>query len=189
MPVEKSKRIISTRSIVSIGLLIAVTIALQALSIVIPTAVNINLSLIPITIAAIMYGPIAGGIIGLVSGVMVLVSPNTVTVFMAINPVATIFTCLIKTSVAGIIAGLIAKLFTKKNQSFAGAVIASIIVPLINTGIFVIFCLLFFMEGLGLTDFGMIFTALIGLNFIFEVAINAVIGPTLYKVLEHVKLK
>ena len=177
----------TTRNIVALGLLIAVTVALQAVSIIIPTPVNMNLSLIPITIAAILYGPIAGGIIGLVSGVMVLVSPNTVTVFMAISPVATVFACLTKTAIAGVVAGLVAKLCEKKDKKVLGSILASILVPLINTGIFVIFCVCWFMEGLGLTSFGMIFTALIGVNFLIEIVINVVICPTLNNVLQQIQ--
>ena len=180
-------RFFTTKNIVSLGLLIAATVALQAISIIIPTPVNMNLSLIPITIAAILYGPIAGGIIGLVSGVMVLVSPNTVTMFMAISPVATVFACLTKTMIAGVVAGLVAKLCYHFDKKILGAVLASILVPVVNTGIFVIFCLCWFMEGLGLTSFGMIFTALIGVNFLIEVVMNVVICPTLNNVLQHVK--
>lgn len=40
-------------------------------------SVNITLSLIPIVIGAIVFGPLAGFILGLVNGVMVLLAPST----------------------------------------------------------------------------------------------------------------
>ena len=168
------------------GMLVAVEIVLQIISYLIPTAVNMNLGLIPIVLGAILYGPVVGGFIGLVNGVIILVSPNTVSLFMGINPTATVFTCLLKTSIAGVIAGFVAH-FLKEKHSILGAILASIIVPVVNTGIFVMFCYFFFKEGLGLPTFASIFTAFIGINFLFEVISTLVIGPSLTKILESVK--
>ena len=179
------KRKIETKTIVATGLLVAIEVILQFLSTVIPTGVNLNLSLIPITIGAVLYGPFVGAFLGLVCGAIILVSPNTVTVFMSISPAGTILACLLKTTVAGLLAGFVAKAFKEKND-FLGVVLASIVVPVVNTLIFVLVTFFFFMEGLGLTDFWSIFTVLVGINFIFEILTNVIVVPSLYKVLEQV---
>ena len=185
----EKRTLFDTKKIVGTGLLTALLIALQALSMVIPTGVNLNLSLIPITIGAILYGPLVGAFLGLVSGGVVLLSPNTVTFFMAISPVGTVIACLVKTTVAGLMAGFIYKWLNKVNDNFA-VILASVSVPLLNTLIFAVCTNIFFMGGLadlGVTNFIQIFTILIGFNFIFEIITNTIISPIIYRVLKVVK--
>ena len=184
----EKKRLFNTKMIVGTALLVAVEIILQLLSMILPTAVNLNLALVVITIGAIMYGPLVGGFLGFVNGAVILLSPNTVTVFMSISPVGTILVCLLKTTLAGVIAGFLFKWISKKNDA-AASVVASIIVPVINTLIFAIFTYFFFLNDLGLESFGQIFTILIGINFIFEIVTNTVISPMLYQILKRVVVK
>ena len=180
------KKRIDTKTIVLAGLLTALTILLQFLSTIIPTGVNLNLALVPITLGAVLLGPYVGAFLGLVCGAVILLSPNTVTVFMAISPVGTILACLLKTTIAGLLAGFVAKAFKEKNDLLS-VVLASIIVPLVNTLIFAIIVYFFFLEGLDLSDFWSIFTVLIGLNFLFEIVTNVIISPTTYKVINQIK--
>lgn len=180
------KKILNTRMIVGTALLTAVEVVLQLLSMILPTAVNLNLSLVVITIGALIYGPLVGGFLGLVNGAVILISPNTVTVFMSISPIGTVLTCLFKTTLAGVVAGFLAKWINKKND-IVGAVVASFAAPVINTGVFAIFTQLFFLKDLGLENFWQIFTVLIGVNFVFEIVTNMIISPTLYKILQRVK--
>ena len=184
----EKKRIFNTKMIVGAALLTALEIILQLLSMILPTAVNLNLALVVITIGAMMYGPIVGGFLGFVNGAVILLSPNTVTVFMSISPVVTILVCLLKTTLAGVVGGLLYKLISKKNDAVA-SIVASIIVPVINTTIFALFTYFFFMNGLGLESFGQIFTVLIGINFIFEIVTNTVISPSLHQILKRVVVK
>lgn len=178
----KNKRLFNIKTMVGTALLVAVEVVLQLVSMVLPTAVNLNLALVVITIGAIMYGPLVGGFLGLINGVVIVLSPNTVTVFMSISPVGTILTCLLKTAIAGFIGGLLFKWIGKKHDVI-GSVVASISVPLINTLVFALFTNFFFLDGLGLGNFGQIFTVLIGINFLFEIVSNVVISPTLYQIL------
>lgn len=171
---------ISNRTIAVTGLLLAIEIIFQCISMIIPGGVNFNLSLIPITIGAILFGPLVGCFLGLASGVIVLVSPNTVDVFFSVSPVATIFCCLIKTAFAGFFAGLIAKLLKKKHNTL-GSILASIIVPVFNTFIFSIFAYFFFKDALHFNNYGEILFALIGLNFLIEFVTTLIVAPTLYK--------
>lgn len=179
------KKRIDTKTIVTAGLLTAITIVLQFLSSIIPTGVNLNLALVPITLGAVLLGPYVGAFLGLVCGAVILLSPNTITIFMAISPLGTILACLLKTTIAGLVAGFVAKALKEKNDLLS-AVLASILVPLINTLIFVVVTYFFFLEGLGLPNFWSIFTILIGLNFIFEIITNVIISPTTYKVISQI---
>lgn len=186
----EKRKFFNTRMIATTGILLAVQILLQVvLMFIIPTPVNMNLGLIPIVLGAILYGPIVGGFLGFTSGVIVLLSPNTNDLFLAINPVATVFTCLLKTLLAGVLAGFIFNALKKKNN-FLGSILASITVPLVNTMVFAIFCYFFFKDGLlargfNVPTFGAIFTVLIGINFIVEILTTTVIGPSLYKIIEQ----
>lgn len=181
--------------IATTGILTGIEIVLQIIGNYInPGFANINLSLIPIAIGAILYGPIVGGFLGLVCGVMVIISPSTMQFFMPVNPVATIMVCLLKTTAAGVIAGLVMKLF-KEDKKIYGAILVSILVPVINTGIFALFAVLFFKEILkGMVDSSptiyanigaALFIGMIGINFILEVISSVILTPSLYKIIDH----
>ena len=191
----EKKKYFTTKMIATTGILVGIEIVLQIIGNYInPGFANINLSLIPIAIGAVMYGPLVGGFLGLVCGVMVLISPSTMQVFMPISPVGTIFTCILKTTLAGVVAGLVVKLF-KPEKKIYGVILASILIPVINTGIFSIFCLLFFkpiLEGMVTSspevysNIGVaLIVGVIGINFILEVISTVILTPSLYKITEH----
>ena len=163
------------------ALFTAAEIVLQVIGTLIPTSVNLNLSLIPITLGALFYGPVMGCYLGFVCGLLIMASPNTI-MFFEISPIGTVLACLFKTGLAGLLVGFIGKWLRNKND-IAGSIIASIAVPVVNTGIFVLVSYFFFMEGLGIPDFGTLFIAFIGVNFAFEVVTNSIIAPILYKTL------
>ena len=180
----QKEKLFLTKNIVGTAVLLAVEIVLQLLGGLIPTPVTINLSLLPITIGAIIFGPISGAFLGLISGVIVLLTPNTVTLFMAISPVGTVITCLTKTLLGGLFAGLAYIPFKEKQNKLVGIILASIIVPVVNTFMFSIFTMIFFLDGLNemgfnIQNYWMIFTAFIGFNFIFEIIANTVTSPTI----------
>ena len=116
----------------------------------------------------------------------------TLSYFYSISPVGTIVTCLLKTTLAGVVAGLLMMLFKKINKKTMGSIIVSILVPTINTGIFAIFCLVFFMERLSEINpnniASALFLGMIGFNYIFEVLTTSIITPSLLKIMEHVSV-
>ncbi len=188
----EKKRYFNTRMIATTGILTGIEIVLQIIGNYInPSFANINLSLIPIALGAILYGPIVGGFLGLVCGVMVLVSPSTMSVFFTLSPVGTVFACLLKTTLAGVIAGFVMKLC--KQRTMLGSILASILVPTINTGIFCIFAVIFFKplldsmvaQGTFHDTFGALFLGMVGVNFIFEIISTTILTPSLYKIIEH----
>ena len=189
------KRHFNTRMIATTGMLLALEIVLQIIGnyVVIPGGfANLNFSLIFIALGAILYGPIVGGLFGLVSGILTLFSPSTMSVFFSISPAGTILACLLKTTVAGVVAGIISKLL-KKNHDLLSSILASIVVPVLNTGIFALFTIIFFKPLLaGINPDSMaaaLFLGLIGFNFIFEVIVTVIVAPSLYKILLQVNSK
>ena len=188
----EKKKFFNTKMIATTGILLGVEIVLQLVGnyVVIPGGfANLNFSLIIITLGAILYGPLVGGFLGLVSGALTLFSPSTISYFFAVSPIGTILACLIKTTVAGVVAGFIFKALKNKND-LAGSILASIAAPILNTGIFAIFCVIFFKQRLLEINpdslAAALFLGMIGVNFIFEIIINVIVVPSLYKVVLRV---
>lgn len=180
----------SIHKITGIGLLIAISFVLTIIGNNISIGpVAINLSLIPIAIGAIMYGPIAGLAIGMVNGLAVLLAPST-SVFLSHNVFFTIVTCLLKTGLAGLIAGFIFKLFKKVNYSFA-VILSCVLIPIINTGIFAGCVFLFFydllLKGQGANAFVYFCLTIVGWNFIFELLVSSILSPTIIHVTRTVQ--
>ena len=182
----QKEKFFTTKKIALEGILVAIILLLQVVgNYIVPSLASINLSLLPIAIGAVVLGPIYGGFLGLVCGVMVLLAPSTLQTFMAINPWGTVITCLTKTTVAGVVAGLIMLPFKNGKHTFLGAMIASISIPLINTGMFTGFYLLFF-RGDTLPDvaFYGLLTA-IYINFIIEVVLTTLLAPPVFQALRY----
>ena len=169
------------RKIAGVGILIALAVVLQFIANYITIGqVNINLSLIPIVISAIIYGPFSGAIIGGVVGVIVLFAPTT-GLFLGYNALATIILCIVKTALSGLVSGYLFKLLRKINFSL-GIISSSIIVPIVNTLTFVIGVLIFFLPLYGGDTSSAVKTLIstvITINFLIEFLICAILSPTL----------
>lgn len=177
-----------TKKIVGVGLFTAIVVVLQLLGSFIKFGTfSISLVLIPIIVGAALYGIGAGAWLGLVFGVTVLLSGDAAA-FLAVNPVGTVITVLLKGALAGLCAGAVYTLIEKKN-SLGAAICAGITAPVVNTGIFAIGCLIFFMptisewgKAAGVEDAGkFLIVGVIGLNFIIELAINLVLSTVIVK--------
>ena len=101
----------TAKQIAGIAVLLALVIVLQAVGGSISIgAVSLNFTLIPIVLGGILFGATVGAILGFACGVVVLIQ-----VIMGLNPfylaiwandpVVTTLTCLLKTTVAGILCG------------------------------------------------------------------------------------
>ena len=176
-----------TQKIVGIGLFTAIIVALQLLAASIKFGpFSITLVLAPIVIGAALYGIGAGAWLGLAFGVSVLISGDAAA-FMTINPAGTIATVLLKGVLAGLVAGLIYKALESKNKTVA-VVLAGIACPIVNTGIFLAGCYLFFQEWLvsvfGTTGFATVVTGLVSVNFAVELGINMVLASVIVRVID-----
>lgn len=176
-----------TQKIVGIGLFTAIVVALQLLAASIKFGpFSITLVLAPIVIGAALYGIGAGAWLGAAFGVSVLISGDAAA-FMTINPAGTVITVLLKGILAGLVAGLIYKALEKKNKTVA-VVLAGIACPIVNTGIFLAGCYLFFQEWLvsvfGTTGFATVVTGLVSVNFAVELGINMVLASVIVRIID-----
>ena len=183
---------ITTRKITGTALLVAIELVLIVISNYVSIGpVNLNLALIPITVAGMLFGPLSGLFVGLVNGVVTILSPSTQAIFIPVSPFGTVLICLLKTSLAGFLAGLVYALINQKSSrtgyKVAASFIVSALVPIINTGIFTIGCYTFFKGWL--TDaavssnydnnFLFLIMVVIGINFIFEFSISLLLAPSI----------
>ena len=166
----------NTKKIAGVGLLTAVVVVLQLLGSFIHFGpFSISLVLIPIVVGASLYGVLSGAWLGLAFGITVLISGNAAA-FLAVNPGGTVVTVLLKGALAGLLAGAVYKAIEKKNKVVA-TIVAAIICPVVNTGIFLIGCRLFFFDTIktwaaGTNVFVYMITGLVGFNFLFELGLQ-----------------
>ncbi len=188
----------SSKRIAGLAVLLALVVVLQAaLGTVQIGVVQLNFTLIPIVLGAILFGPIAGGILGFACGLVVLVqvilggSPFYVIIWTN-TPLVTTLTCLVKTTVAGVVAGWLFTFISKKNV-LLGVFAASAAVPVLNTALFIVGCLCMnesitaFQATLpdvgGMNMLVFILVVLVTFNFFIELAINLIVSPALHRVI------
>ena len=199
----ENKRL-DTRTLTGMALLTAVVVILQLLGAFVRFGpFSISLVLIPIVVGAALYGVWAGAWLGFVFGMVVLFQPDT-GVFLTISPLGTILVVLLKGALAGLCAGLVYKALSQRSKQAEApskdgkkrgvdlAVIAAAIVcPIVNTGIFLLGCLVFFLPTIsewaaasGFKNVGTyMILGLVGGNFLFELLFNIVLGPVIVRLI------
>lgn len=156
---------------------------------------SITLALAPIIIGTALYGPGAGAILGGVFGFVVLLTGvfgwdgGTVMYLMSLNALGCVLICIGKGAAAGWISGLVYRLIAKKNIHL-GVVVAAIVCPIVNTGIFIIGMMLFYMSTLESWAGGqaVIYYAIFGLtgvNFLVELAVNLVLSSGITSIIRY----
>lgn len=181
----------NTRKITGIAMLTAIVVALQVVAVLIrPTGLfNISLVLVPIVVGSALYGWKAGAWLGFVFGVTVLATDSSA--FLAVSVPGTVVTVLLKGILAGLCAGLAYKL-TQRINKYLAVGISAVICPIVNTGVFLLGCRLFFMDfitGLatqaGYPSAGkyLIFV-MVGVNFLIEMGINIVLSPVIVRIVD-----
>lgn len=192
-----NKKQMSTRTMVTGALLTALVIILQFVGASIKLGpFSVSLVLIPIAIGAITCGKTIGAWLGLVFGVVVLASGDAAP-FWAVNTPGTIITVLLKGMACGFISGLVYELLMKafgnnKSMTYVAATVAALVCPIVNTGVFLLGCLVFFMdtvrEWAGGTNVGTyMIVVLVGINFIFEMAVNIIFAPAISHIVKVIK--
>ena len=186
----ESKRI-STRKLTGLALFTAIVVVLQFLGAFIRFGpFSISLVLIPIVVGAALYGPLSGAWLGFVFGMVVLLSGDAAA-FLTVNPIGTVLTVLVKGALAGLCAGLVYRALEKLNE-WVAVILAAVAAPVVNTGVFLLGCLVFFLPtvtewatGLGFSNVGkyMIF-GLVGANFLFELLVNIVLSPVIVRLVK-----
>lgn len=155
---------------------------------------SVSLTLIPIVLGAALLGPWAGAWLGGVSGVVFFATADAAFWFGLSLP-GTVITVMVKGILAGLCAGLVYKLLEKVNRYLA-VIVSAIVCPVVNTGIFLIGCFVFFMDTVsagaaaeGMSIGGYLIVFFVGLNFVFELIANIVLSPAIYRVLNIKKKK
>lgn len=199
------KTALSTREktlrMVQIALLMALEVVLTLLYIPVGT-INLNFGLVPIVIAAIFLGPLAGVLIGCVSGAVTAIQVLTVpsffnTFLVTVNPIAACVISVIKTAVAGLLVGFVYRLMNRLCKfSLINTLVSSALCPVVNSGIFAVGMFAFFSDALladaTLSTYGsvlaIVFVGLIGVNFIVEFIVTTLISPALCKTITAAKI-
>jgi len=155
---------------------------------------SISLTLIPVVIGAALCGPLAGAWLGAVAGAVFFATPDAA-FWLGLSIHGTIITVMVKGIAAGLLAGLAYKLLERVNRYLA-VFVSAIVCPVVNTGIFLLGALVFFMDtvSVGAVAEGMsvgayLIVAFVGLNFVFELITNIVMSPAIVRILDVAKKK
>lgn len=181
---------VNTRKLTGLGIFTAIVVVLQALAITIRFGVfTVTLVLVPIIVGAAMYGRRAGAWLGFVFGVVVLMTDAGL--FFGISVFGTIVTCLAKGILSGWLAGTVYHALEEKNR-LAATLTAGVCAPVVNTGVFLIGCRLFFFDTIktwgaaaGYDSAGryLIF-GFVGVNFLVELAINLALATSIVQIIK-----
>lgn len=195
---------ISTRTLTGLALLTAVVVVLQLLGAFVRFGpFSISLVLIPIVVGAALYGALSGAWLGLVFGLTVLLSGDAAA-FLGVNPLGTVLTVLLKGALAGLCAGLVYRalagfdcklvLMVRGREKWSvdlAVIVAAIVCPVVNTGIFLLGCLVFFLPtvsgwaaAMGFESVGRyMILGLVGGNFLFELLFNIILSPVIVRLI------
>ena len=184
----------NTQKIVFAAILTALVIVLQYVSMALRFGMfSITLVLVPVVIGAATCGVLTGAWLGFVFGVIVLLTGDAAS-FLAVDFLGTIVTVLAKGTLCGVAAGLVYKALQGKNKYLA-VMAAAVTCPIVNTGVFLLGCLVFFLETIkawgvaaGFTNVtAYMFIGLAGTNFIIELVTNIILAPVILRVLKFAK--
>lgn len=153
---------------------------------------SISLTLIPVVLGAALYGPLSGAWLGAVSAVVFFFTADAV-FWYGLSVPGTVITVLVKGIAAGFCAGLVYRALEKANRYLA-VIVSAIVCPLVNTGLFLVGCMIFFSDfvktsaaGSDMSVFGYLIVFFVGLNFVFELIANIVVSPALLRLINFKK--
>lgn len=153
---------------------------------------QVSLVLAPIVIGAAVGGTWLGAWLGFVFGMVVLLNGDAAS-FLAIDVFGTIITVLLKGTLSGLAAALTYKAFAKINKYLA-VILAAIVCPIVNTGIFLLGCFVFFMDAIRewagggqLVSFFIMGLGII--NFPVELIFNIILSPAILRLLNLKEIK
>lgn len=188
---ESTKKKPNIQSLATGGILTALVVVLQMLGQFIKFGpFSISLVLVPIVLGAALCGTKVSTWLGFVFGIAVLYTDAGL--FLEISPVGTVITVMLKGTLCGLAAGLVYSALNKKlNKNTFAVMAAALVCPVVNTGIFLLGCVVFFLEtvrGWGVAGgFENVATYLIvgmvGINFLVELAINIFLSPVVVRII------
>lgn len=193
---EKNLRMVQLAMIIAIMVVLQIFgAALVRVAITVPALV-----LIPLYIGSAAFGKKYGAILGGIFGVITLILGVTgfdayTNGLFLYKPLATAVICLGKGILAGFLSAVVYEALMKlfKNKLFPTALISAIVTPLVNTGLYILGVYVFFKEYSGFAPDSAFFYVIsavfmsIIVNFLIEVAMNAVCCPILVTILAKSK--
>lgn len=200
----QSKTRKKTLRLAQMAMLIALIAVLQILATVfskmVALPVSITLTLVPIVVGAVLFGPLEGAILGFSFGAITLILGVTgfdpvVLQSFQFSGVGTIFLILLKGTAAGAVAGAIAIPFKKRGKLYPAVFMAAILAPLTNTAIYIIGMMTIFQgtwagqaeEYGGMLALALIIIGMALVNFVIELTINVVLGSSVVRIIQAVK--
>ncbi|MBQ6907567.1 MAG: ECF transporter S component [Clostridia bacterium] len=183
----------TTRELTLASILTAIVFVLQYFGCVIKFGTfSISTVLIPIVIGAAVCGTWVAAWLGFVFGIAVLVSGDAA-IFLAVSVWGTVLTVLLKGIGCGFASGLTYKAMRKIGGVYLSVMVSAIVCPIVNTGIFLLGCRLFFMDTVSqialsagwegsIAQFMII--AFVGVNFLVEMGINIFLSPIVVRLLQ-----
>ena len=186
-----------TRRLTGLALMTAIIVVLQVVASFVKFGpFPITLALAPIIIAAALYGPKAGAYLGGVFGIVVLLAcilgwDSGGSILWNANPFLTAVICLGKGILSGLCAGLVYRAVAGSGRShgrmLGGSILAGIVSPVVNTGLFCLCLTLLFHDILlswagGTEVVYYILFVLTGINFLVELAVNLVLSTVIVRV-------
>lgn len=192
------QKFFSAKTITGIAVLTALVVLLQMVLGSIRIGItSFSLVLIPIALGGMLYGPLAGGFLGLVFGFITLMYGVTgadpfTAILLNDHPIITSLLCLGKGTFAGLFSGLAFMLLKRVNE-YVGVFVSAAITPIVNTGLFILGALTmsdtlsanFVADGTTVIYFLVIGCA--GINFLVEFAVNLLSAPAVYRVIGIIK--
>ena len=150
---------------------------------------SISLTLIPVVLGGALLGPRTGAWLGFVSGAIFFLTPDAAFWFN-LSAFGTVLVVLLKGALAGLAAACAYRLLEARGRYLA-VLAAAVVCPVVNTGIFLLGCLVFFFDAVASmanaadsSIFAYLVTVFVGLNFVFELALNLILSPALLRIVE-----
>lgn len=186
-----------TRRLTGLALMTAIIVVLQVVASFVKFGpFPITLALAPIIIGAALYGPKVGAYLGGVFGIVVLLAcilgwDSGGSILWNANPFLTAVICLGKGILSGLCAGLVYRAVAGSGRShgrmLGGSILAGIVSPVVNTGLFCLCLTLLFHDILlswagGTEVIYYILFVLTGINFLVELAVNLVLSTVIVRV-------
>lgn len=204
----KKKQLFSAKNVAYFAVLLALVVVLQTCGGFFQIGgLSLSFVLVPIVLGGILLGVWAGAALGFAFGFIVLMygvaGAEPFTAFLLKDsPFMTVAICLVKGVAAGVVPALLYKLIAKKNK-LAAAIVAALSAPIMNTGIFIVGCLIisgtltswmqFLVEAGVMEEVQAVpyylFIGLAGFNFLIEFGINIVLAPAIHRVVLVVEKK
>ena len=192
---SNTKSKMTTNQLTAAAILTAIVFVLQYFGRIPVGTFAMATVLIPIVIGAVVCGTWVAAWLGLVFGAAVLLSGDAA-LFLGFNAPATVFVVLLKGVCCGLAAGLVYKAVRKISNEYLAVISAAVVCPIVNTGIFFLGCLAFFMDGVSGyaasnewtgSTVGYILLIFIGVNFLLELAINIFFAPIVARIVKIIK--